>query len=753
MAPSASRARPLRNHLITLVAVAVLPVTVFAMVIVFLDWRYQRDTLRDQAQETLTATAIAIDRELDSTTSALKALAVSRALTASDFKAFYEEAQAVRATQRGWRAVVLLGPGGAHLLNLGAAFGTVLPSSTDRPHIEAVFRGEVAVSDLFTSRVTGHPTVDVAIPVVRDGVVKYALVASLDPARFDDLLQGPLVLEGGIGSLWDRNYKFIGRSRDGAKFLGHPPIHTLMPAIQASPHAGVARTKVYDGPDTYSSWRRMSNGWTVAIGIPAAPVDTALVRSLALAAGSGLLVLGAGIAAALVIARRIAGSIKVAELAGQNLAVGAPVQPGTSTVREVESLMKTMATASEMLAKAEDDRTALLERERRARGYAEAASRTKDDFLAVLSHELRTPINAIFGWARMLDTGMVPDPKKGEAIKVILRNANAQVQLIDDLLDLARIQSGKLRLDVRSVDLSGVVEAALDTVRPAADAKDVRLQSILDPGAGPIAGDPARLQQVVWNLLHNAVKFTPRGGRVQVQLRRINSHIEVVISDTGQGIAADVLPVIFDRFQQGDTGSTREHGGLGLGLALVRHLVEAHGGTVSAQSAGVGQGATFVVKLPVALARLDEDGAPQVHPAAEQPLAAFGATVRLDARRVLVVDDDPDAVLLAGAILSAAGADVRQASSAASALEVFTDWRPDIVIADIEMPGEDGLSLVRRMRSAETAWGGKTPAIALSAYARTEDRMRSLTAGFSMHVTKPVEPAELIAIVASLASR
>ena len=400
----------------------------------------------------------------------------------------------------------------------------------------------------------------------------------------------------------------------------------------------------------------------------------------------------------------------------------------------------------------EAERAALLAREQAARAEADTANRAKDEFLAVLSHELRTPLNAVYGWARMLRDGQIADNESARALDAIVRNADAQVQLIDDLLDVSRIVTGKMRLAVRPVDLRAVVEGALDTVRPAAEAKAIRLQSVLDPRAAPITGDPDRLQQVVWNLLMNAVKFTPKGGRIQVHLQRVNSHVEIVVSDTGQGIAPEILPSVFDRFRQADSSSTRVHAGLGLGLALVKHLVELHGGTVVAQSAGEGQGATFIVKLPLTIAEIPAGPIPRFHPtAASTEFAPTG--VRLDGLRVLVVDDDPDALELASAILGRAGASVRICVSAPDALDMLQQWRPDVLVSDIEMPGEDGYSLIRKVRALDARQGGRTPAIALTAYGRTEDRMRTLSAGYNMHVPKPVDPGELATIIASLAGR
>src|SRR5262245_26854130 len=402
------------------------------------------------------------------------------------------------------------------------------------------------------------------------------------------------------------------------------------------------------------------------------------------------------------------------------------------------------------------DRKRSTKREQRARAAAEAASRAKDEFMALLSHELRTPLNAVYGWARMLSTGALEGEAATRALDAIVRNAQAQVQLIDDMLDISRIVAGKMRLEVRPVDLKAVIEAALDAVRPAADAREIRLRSVLDTRAIGISGDPDRLQQVVWNLLTNAVKFTPRGGRVHVHLQRVNSHVEIVVSDTGQGISPELLPHVFERLHQATGSSTPRYEGLGLGLALVRHLVELHGGSVTAHSAGRDHGATFTVSLPIAsVLPLDETDASssssRLHPTA--PTLRGIPLPSLKGLRVLIVDDDRDGLALAGSILTSAGADTRTCDSATEAIHVLQQWRPDVLISDIEMPGEDGYALVRKVRALDAQRGGKTPAVALTAYGRVEDRLRALTAGFNMHVPKPVEPAELATVVASLAGR
>ena len=399
-------------------------------------------------------------------------------------------------------------------------------------------------------------------------------------------------------------------------------------------------------------------------------------------------------------------------------------------------------------------REAVLSGERAARAEAERVSRMKDEFLATLSHELRTPLNAILGWAQILRAAEPTAPDLGQGLETIERNARLQAQLIEDLLDMSRIISGKVRLDVQRVDLSAVIDSAVETVRPAAEAKGVRLGKLLDPHAGPVRGDPGRLQQVVWNLLSNAIKFTPRGGRVEVALERVNSLVEITVSDTGVGISSDFLPYVFERFRQADASSTRHHGGLGLGLSIVKHLAELHGGTVDAKSAGEGKGASFIVNLPLSPARLDEAG--RHHPTVAGAASAIAGRrdgPSLEGLKVLVVDDEPDARLLVARILSDGRAQVVATASAEEALSALERERPHVLVSDIGMPDIDGYELLRRVRALGGGNGGAVPAVALTAFARPEDRLRALHAGYQMHVAKPVEPAELVAVVASLAGR
>ena len=378
---------------------------------------------------------------------------------------------------------------------------------------------------------------------------------------------------------------------------------------------------------------------------------------------------------------------------------------------------------------------------------AERANHLKDEFLATLSHELRTPLNAILGWAEVLANSQIDPVISLRAVEVIRRNARIQAQLVNDVLDVSRIITGKLRLSVQPVDLGTIITAAVDGLRPAAEAKEIGLQLQLDSPAGQVSGDPDRLQQVAWNLISNAIKFTPKGGRVLVRLERVKSNVEVIVSDTGQGMAPEFLPHVFDRFRQADATTTRAFGGLGIGLSIVRQLVELHGGSVRVHSEGEGQGATFTVSLPLLAACgevSDTEGA-------QQP--ELKCPPELEGLRVLVVDDEADTCELLQLILESCGAQVKTASSAAVALEAVAEEVFDVLVSDIGMPDEDGYSLIAKVRALSKERGGRIPAAALTAYAGEESRIRTLRAGFQIHMPKPISPSELVAVVANLAGR
>jgi signal transduction histidine kinase/ActR/RegA family two-component response regulator len=654
--------------------------------------------------------------------------------------------------------VMLLDAQGAVLLLEPAS----LEASQSRPdraftpwHRELTRTGRTVFSDLQLSASTLRPTVVVASPV-RDaaGRVLGAWAGSLGLAELSRVGQPGDRVRAEYGFLTDRRGLIIAHQAQ-TRYVQHQTDFSAVPSVQAGLRGqrGAGR---YDNPierlDQLGAWVPLpETGWAIVYEWPAeaalAPIralaGTILALATAIATGLGL--------AGWLVARRVVRPLEQLTETAERLPSGAfrfevEGAPGVEVGRLASALNRMVVALQEKDAglrqRAEELQSLVTD--------LEAAGRIKDEFLATLSHELRTPLNAVYGWARMIQMQQLDEAGQERAIDAIVRNANAQVQLVDDLLDVSRIITGKMRLDVRPVDLTAVINAALDASRPAAQAKGLRLQAVLDPRAGSIVGDPNRLQQVVWNLLTNSVKFTERGGRIQVHLQRVDSHVEIVVSDSGQGIAPELLSVIFDRFRQGDSSSTRPHSGLGLGLALVRHLVELHGGTVDARSPGDGQGATFVVRLPTSLARVEEPASSRAYPTAGVDLPAHTGPA-LDGLRVLVIDDEPDALALAATILTSARAKVMTCASASEAIPRLDDFHPDVLLVDVEMPVEDGYSLIRKIRARDPARGGKTPAVALTAYGRSEDRMRALSAGFNMHVPKPVEPAELIAVVAGLA--
>jgi PAS domain S-box-containing protein len=399
---------------------------------------------------------------------------------------------------------------------------------------------------------------------------------------------------------------------------------------------------------------------------------------------------------------------------------------------------------------AEEERERLLLQEKEAREEAEAASRMKDEFLATISHELRTPLTAILGWASMLNRGTLSQGQTRRAVHVIEESARSQAGLVDDILDTARIITGRLKLDARPVEIEPVFQAAIDVIRPSAEAKRIALQVVIDDRHSIVFGDANRVQQVIWNLLANAVKFTSEGGRVEARLSRAEGQIEIAVTDTGIGIEPQFIPYVFDRFRQADSTSTRKYGGLGLGLAIVRHVVEMHGGTVTASSPGKGQGATFKVRFPIASPDILQREKRPPGPELKQPPDQMSDRQNLRGVRVLVVEDDLDTLEMLNVILQDRGAEVITASSAGDALKALEYSLPDALISDLAMPEQDGYELIEHIRQRGPARGGNIPAVALTAYARVEDRVRALTAGFQMYVPKPVDPTELVAVVANL---
>lgn len=432
----------------------------------------------------------------------------------------------------------------------------------------------------------------------------------------------------------------------------------------------------------------------------------------------------------------------------------------TTTLRDETGLLRGFSKVTRDITarkQAEEERAQLLVREQAARAEAEAANRTKDEFLSIVSHELRTPLAAILLWAELLRDGSLDSATTAQALEIIERNAKSQSKLIEDLLDISRIITGNLRLSVHLVDLVPVIQSAVDTLRLAVEAKEIQLQLVLNTSGAQVLGDVQRLQQIVSNLLSNAVKFTPKGGQVEIRLTYTDSEACIVVSDTGRGITPEFLPYVFERFRQASSATTRSQGGLGLGLAIVKHLVQLHGGTVRAVSPGEGKGATFTVSLPLATTSTRKMGEQQRTNPDNTEGKLFDSLPSLEGLWVLVVDDEADMRQVIAMVLKQGGADVTAVASASEAMEVLTanpsGRKPDVLLCDIGMPGEDGYALLRRVRALSVEQGGQIPIAALTAYAREEERRQALLAGFQLHVPKPVNPSELITVVANLAGR
>ncbi len=744
----------LRRRLVLLTAAAILPLAAMTGLGLVALARQGRAQAQRVGLEFARSVATAVDAELGSSTSVLEALATAATLQRGDLPAFRERALKVVDLRPAWAAIVLADPDGTPLVDTRFAPGSPLPPITDRESFDRVVGSLAPVVGSLAPGTHDDWLFAVRVPVARDGQLRHVLTALVEPEGIRAILVGQRVPDDWVISIVDAHGRRVARSRAHEVNIGG----RLSPSVEAVVAQGGAEgfglAYSLEGERIFAPYSRLSHsGWLAVLGIPTTLVDTAMWRSLAAYGGGLLLSLTIGTLAALRVARSISRPIAELRAAGEALGRHEVPAPPQTPIQEIRDVGAALHSAAEALRRAAAERDNLLRKEREARQVAESADRAKEEFLAVLSHELRTPLNAVYGWARMLQSGEAHGEGMLErATDAIVRNADVQVQLIDDLLDLSRITTGKMRIDVRAVDLETVVQAALDAVRPAAEAKGIRVVSDLGSGVGPVTGDPERLQQVVWNVLMNAVKFTPRGGRVDVRLRRAVSHADIVVSDTGKGVSPDLLPHVFERFRQGDSSSTRAHGGLGLGLALVKHLVELHGGTVRAESAGENRGATFVVSLPVAVAEVPLFPPPPVVAGTLPPGPPRGGA-RLDGLRVLTVDDHADAGALVQAILVGAGAEVQTCLGATEALDVLRRWRPDVVVSDIEMPDEDGYAFIAKVRALGADEGGATPAIALTAYGRTQDRVRTLNAGYSMHVPKPVDPGELTAIVASVAGR
>jgi signal transduction histidine kinase len=596
------RQTPLKRRLFVLTAAAILPLALMAGVGLYALQRRQSAQTERAGVELARSVATAIDAELRSSIAVLETLATTLTLDRDDLAGFLERARRVIVPRPEWAAIVLADPSGTTLVDTRSDQHGSTGTVAERDSFDRVVRTRGAAVGSLTLHAGKEWLFAVRVPVIRDGTLKYIVTALVKPEGIRDMLTRQQVPADWVISIVDAHGRRVARSRAHEENLGGRLSETVEQVLAAGGAEGFGLAYALEGDRIFTPYSRLpASGWACVLGIPTTAVDAAIYRSLAAYAAGVILSIGLGIISALWVARSITRPID--ELRSVAVAMGrrqTPKPPDTD-IQEIGDVAAALTTAGEELTLGEEQREELLRNERQAREAAESADRAKDEFMAVLSHELRTPLNAVYGWARILQRGDVRDEATiARATDAIVRNTEVQVQLIDDLLDTSRITAGKMRLDVQRVDLVPVLHGALDAVRPAADAKGIHIEALLAPDPGIIAGDPARLQQIAWNLLMNAVKFTPHGGGVRLELQRANAHVRIVVSDTGQGIASNVLPYVFERFRQADSSSTRVHGGLGLGLALVKHLTELHGGSVTAESEGEGRGATFTVTLPSA---------------------------------------------------------------------------------------------------------------------------------------------------------
>jgi signal transduction histidine kinase/CheY-like chemotaxis protein len=725
----------LRGIVVALTLSIIAPLGVLSAISIQRTWRRQLANVDRQNIATARAISVAIDTQVATTSAALDVFGTLHALDVPDVPAFDDLASRLIVRQPNWSALLLAEPNGRVLavapvgdVDKVASFGTGWAQTVAKTH-------KPVVSTMFeVPGLTGH-FVMIAVPIVRDGKVTLALGARVRADSLGAILRQQQSPPNGAVTLLDAGHTIVARTKLESDYVGTKAPQTFID-LTSRMSEGSLQTQTREGTHVYAAFSRSTlTGLTVGIALPSDEVDGPIRRILWILAGAWLVILGVGAALGMALGHVIVRAMRSASRSALALARGEAVSPVPSRITEIDDLSAGLRLAAHTL----DERN----RER------DEASRLKDEFLMTVSHELRTPLTAIYGWARMLSTGQIRDAQRPRAIDAIERNAAALQQLVNDLLDVSRVVSGKLRLDIDTVSLPDVVGAAIDTVRPAAHAKNIRLVTTAGDGELVVSGDAGRLQQVVWNLLSNAVRFTPAGGRIEIAMSRVADAIEIVVRDTGPGVDPRFLPHAFERFRQGAAGTTREYGGLGLGLAIVRHLVELHGGIVSASNNDPGPGAAFRIMLP---ARTAATGA---FDSGELPAAHIGMSrvpARIDGVRVLVTDDDMNARELLAAILENAGAEVRAAASAEDALMILQTWTPEVVLSDIEMPGEDGYGLIERAHRLTTGHA-RLVAIALTAHARPEDRVRALEAGFQWHLAKPIEPSELLSVIATLLAK
>lgn len=733
----ASPARPRRRRtlgglLLALTAGTLLPVLLFAAVVSWLSAARERNVFEEGARARTRAITTAVDAEIHSSITTLDALATARSLETGDLKAFHEVAMRVVRSQPDWISVNLADPTGQQLMNTRLPYGAPLPKIVERKSFEAVLSsGREAVGGLIRSNVLGAFNVPVRVPVRVGGELRYVLTAAVAPQAFQRLLLKQNIPGNFIGVLLDADFMFVARTQDYEKALGEQARGTEFMAQARASDDGVYHGRNRTGLEVYTTFvRSHTYGWVTAISVPAATVEAPPYRAAATIAIGTLGALALAFLVAELLARRIAGPIGQLAEAARSLAAGqVPAVPPMPEVREFIDLGNAFRQGAEALAARDEARAALLQAQTRARHDAEDANQAKDEFLAMLGHELRNPLSAISSASSVLALAGQADARAQNASAVIGRQVTHMSRLVDDLLDVARVTSGKIVLARAPVDLADVVRGAVETLSGAGRATERHLTTEIDRVW--VDGDRTRLDQVVINLVGNALRYTVPGGAILVKLEAAGPNAVLTVRDDGIGIEPATLPRVFDLFFQGEHSIDRKQGGLGIGLTLVHRLVELHGGSVHAESAGGGRGSTFTVTLP----RLMQAPAPA------QPVAA----ARGRGRRVLLVEDNDDARDSMAELLRGCGHEVREAANGAEGLALAREGDCGLALVDIGLPGISGYELAAALRADPATAGMRL--IALTGYGQPEDAQRAREAGFDLHLTKPVELPRLLAAI------
>lgn len=747
----APRRIPLGAVLALLAVLTSLPLAVFAGALIYRTSKHQQEQVDRQNIEVARAISGAVDDEIEHTEAALAVLASIVPSDPSGLEAFHRICEETVAMQD-WQAIRLATPSGDIVLSTDAPFGAPVHTSSPDWIVHAAATAASAISSVRMDPDLKQWIVAIGVPVKKGGSVRYVIGARLFTRGFSEILQRQQLPPGGIVTLLDDTPVIVGRTVNEAASVGRPPTLEFGQKIHEQPE-GASRATTLEGTPSYTAWNRSTQtGWTVGVGLPVALVDRPISRSLFALIAAACSLMATGLVAALFVRRRLVESQRAIADAARALARGEPIAPRPSTIAEIQDLSAALGEAARILEtrlrerdeaqqEAERQRSAALEREKAGRRAAEALSRAKDEFVATVSHELRTPLNAIFGWVTLLQTDTLDAARHKQGLEVIHRNAAAQLALINDLLDMSRVLRGTMRLDMQPIDLGMVVDTAIDALLPTAEARRITV-NVSAPRGALVSGDQSRLQQIIFNLVSNSLKFTPGTGRIDVRLWTDRDEAVLEVSDTGEGIAAEFLPHVFDRFRQEESHEGRPHEGLGLGLSLVRHLSELHGGTVTAESAGKGQGAMFRLRLPLLGART------ATALTAPAPSMADSVGRPLNGARVLVVDDDADARDLISMVIRGAGGMTVAAASVSEAKDAIDTGVPDAIVSDIAMPGGNGYEFARDLRG-----DGRTdslPLVAVTAYTRLEDRDRAIAAGFDAHLGKPFEPRALVGLIAGL---